>query len=73
MGDENKYERTEQDFYIRVLREMDEVRGNPRLLVLVSHGFIELIANALINLKCKNKKYIKNVGRFSPTPSSCFF
>lgn len=44
---------------MRVFRELHNVQDNDRLLVLVTHGFLELLVNALIDAKCKNAKRIK--------------
>ena len=44
----------------RVLRELQNVADNPRLLVLIAHGFIELLVNTLIDEKCKNSKKLSN-------------
>lgn len=37
-------------------RELASVRDNQRLLVIVTHGFVELFLNAVIDAKCKHGK-----------------
>jgi len=38
--------------------EIARVKGEPRMLVIVVHGFIELMVNALIDAKCKKARKI---------------
>ena len=49
--------------FLRVFRELHNVQDNDRLLVLVTHGFLELLINALIDAKCKNAKRITSNSR----------
>lgn len=44
--------------FIRVFCELWNVRDNDRLLVIVSHGFIELLVNTLVDAKCKTPKKV---------------
>ena len=48
---------------IRVFRELHHVQDDDRLLVLVTHGFIELLVNTLVDAKCKNAKKIRQDDR----------
>ena len=51
---------------IKITREITMVKNNNRLLVLVTHGFIELLVNALIDHYLKNSKKVTNDGRSYP-------
>jgi len=51
---------------IKITREITMVKNNNRLLVLVTHGFIELLINALIDHHLKNSKKVTNDGRSYP-------
>ena len=51
---------------IKITREITMVKNNNRLLVLVTHGFIELLINALIDHYLKNSKKVTNDGRSYP-------
>ncbi|MBI3464953.1 MAG: hypothetical protein HY000_18140 [Planctomycetes bacterium] len=55
-----------KSLFLRVFRELYHVQDNPRLLILISHGFIELLVNALIDAKCKNAKKIISNSRDFP-------
>jgi len=50
----------------KITREMAMVKNNNRLLVLVTHGFIELLVNALIDHYLKNSKKVTNDERLYP-------
>ncbi len=50
----------EDDQLIRFHKEIGRVKDNERLLVLVTHGFIELLVNVIIEAKCKRAKKIKD-------------
>jgi hypothetical protein len=50
----------------RVMFELKRVKNEPRLLVIVTHGLIELIINTLIDAHCKNAKKIANSNRDFP-------
>lgn len=50
----------------KITREMAMVKNNNRLLVLVTHGFIELLVNALVDHYLKNSKKVTNDGRSYP-------
>ena len=52
---------------LRFLAQLRSVGGNPRILVLTTHGFLELLVNAVIDTKCKNgKKKITSNNRDFP-------
>ena len=50
----------EEDQLIKFSREIARVKDNERLLVIVTHGFIELLLNVIIEAKCKRAKKIKD-------------
>lgn len=54
------------DPLMRFFQEIGRVRNDPRLLILVSHGVLELLVNNLIDLKCKNAKRIASDSRGFP-------
>jgi len=51
---------------IKISREMAIVKNNTRLLVLVTHGFLELLVNALVDHYLKNSKKVTNDERLYP-------
>jgi hypothetical protein len=55
-----------RDPFMRFLQEIGRVKDDQRLLLLVSHGVLELLANSLIELKCKNAKRIASDSRGFP-------
>ena len=50
----------------RFLQEITRVKDDQRLLILVSHGVLELFVNALVDAKCKNSKRITSDSRGYP-------
>jgi hypothetical protein len=54
------------DPLIRFFQEIGRVKNDQRLLLLVSHGVLELLVNSLIDLKCKNAKRITSDSRGFP-------
>ena len=50
----------EEDQLIKFGKEIAKVKDNERLLVIVTHGFIELLLNVIIEAKCKRAKKIKD-------------
>ena len=50
----------EEDQLIKFSKEIAKVKDNERLLVIVTHGFIELLLNVIIEAKCKRAKKIKD-------------
>lgn len=50
----------EEDQLIKFSKEIARVKDNERLLVLVTHGEIELLLNVIIEAKCKRAKKIKD-------------
>jgi hypothetical protein len=59
-------EQLKSSLFIRVFRELQHVQDNPRLAVLIAHGFIELLVNAVVDAKCKNAKKITENHRDFP-------
>jgi len=59
-------EHLKSDLIIQVFKELDLVKDHTRLLVLVTHGFIELLTNALIDHYLKNSKKITADSRSYP-------
>lgn len=53
----------ENDMHLKVYRELFLVQGHSRLLVLVAHGFIELMVNTLCDHYLKNGKKITSDSR----------
>jgi uncharacterized protein YutE (UPF0331/DUF86 family) len=56
-------EHLKNDTLIKIHRELALVKSHTRLLVLVSHGFIELLINALVDHHLKKAKKIKSDNR----------
>jgi hypothetical protein len=54
---------------IKIFREMSYSKDNSRLMVLITHGFIELLVNTLIESKCKNSKRLISNRRDYPHSS----
>lgn len=54
------------DLIIQVFKELSLVKDHTRLLVLVTHGFIELLVNALIDHHLKNSKKVTTDSRSYP-------
>ncbi len=50
----------EEDQFIKFSKEIARVKDNERLLVIVTHGEIELLLNVIIEAKCKRAKKIKD-------------
>lgn len=48
---------------IHAIKELERVKHEPRMLVIVTHGFIELMVNTLIDARCKNAKRISGSNR----------
>ncbi len=48
----------EPPLLIRAASELSRVKDEPRLLVIITHGFIDLIVNTLIEKECKHAKQI---------------
>jgi hypothetical protein len=47
----------------RMINQIVNLKDDPRLLILVAHGFVELMINALIDDKLKNAKRITSDSR----------
>lgn len=54
------------DPMIRFFHDLYKVRENQRLVVILSHGFLELLINTLIDANCKNAKKIFSSNRDYP-------
>src|SRR5258706_8857492 len=54
------------DFFSRVMMEITKARDDDRVVVLVAHGFVELMVNTLIEVHCKNGKRIAEGNRDYP-------
>jgi hypothetical protein len=54
------------DAFVRFLGQIAKVQHDQRLLILVSHGVLELLVNGLIDAKCKNAKRIGSDSRGYP-------
>jgi hypothetical protein len=54
------------DAFVRFLGQIAKVQHDQRLLILVSHGVLELLVNGLIDTKCKNAKRIASDSRGYP-------
>jgi len=54
------------DLIMQIFKELSLVKGHTRLLVLVTHGFIELLVNALVDHHLKNSKKVTSDGRSYP-------
>ena len=46
--------------FIQVAKALHESSGNTRSLILIAHGFIELLVNTLIEKKTKHGKRMSN-------------
>ena len=51
---------------MQIFKELSLVKGHTRLLVLVTHGFIELLVNALVDHHLKNSKKVTSDVRSYP-------
>ena len=49
----------EEDQKLKFHKEIARVKDDERLLILVTHGFIELLLNVVIDGKCKRAKKIR--------------
>ena len=52
-----KFNKLEDVFLLKIMQELEIVKGQPRLQILVAHGFIELVIDSLIaaHTKCSKK------------------
>jgi len=46
----------EEDVIFAFFKELNKMSDNQRLLVIVTHGFVELLLNTIIDVKCKHGK-----------------
>ncbi len=58
--------RLEDALAIQIMKELSIVKDHTRLLVLVTHGFIELLVNALADHYLKNSKKVTSDERSYP-------
>ena len=54
------------DPFVRVLRQVSDRNADPRVVVLVAHGLIELMINTLVDHFCRNAKTITSDSRGYP-------
>jgi len=53
---DQKSKNSSDDILLAFYKELEKVRDNQRSLVIISHGFIELILNTIIDIKLKHGK-----------------
>ena len=51
-------DKNRDDYLRKVFLEIDKVKDNVRSIVLVAHGFLELLINTLVENKCQNHNKI---------------
>jgi hypothetical protein len=49
-------EKNNEDVLITFFTELNNIKQNNRSLVIITHGYIELFLNRIIDEKCKNRK-----------------
>jgi len=54
------------DPFVKVLRQVGDRKADPRVVVLVAHGLIELMINTLVDHSCRNAKAITSDTRGYP-------
>ncbi len=54
-----------EEYLKRIFTELEKFKSEDRIIVLISHSFLELLINILIKHKCKNHKKILNSQEFS--------
>jgi len=64
--DRARHEKLVAEPGIQMISQIVRLKDEPRLLILVAHGFVELMVNALIDNKLKNAKRITSDGRGFP-------
>lgn len=47
----------------KIIREIEKVKDNPRALVLITHGFLEMMIDILVKNKCENQGRILSNGQ----------
>jgi hypothetical protein len=52
--------------FMRVMQELNHVKDEARLVVIIAHGFIELMINTMIDRRCRNAKKITDDHRIFP-------
>ena len=50
--------KNKNDYLRKVFLEIDKVKDNDRIIMLIAHGFLELLINTLVGKKCQNHKKI---------------
>ena len=63
---ENVKKRIEENMLLGIMSEIGLLKGHTRLQIFVTHGFLELIMQALIKSKAKNGKKISDDNRSYP-------
>src|SRR5688572_14718691 len=56
----------QDDPVIKIESHLINLQDNPRLLILITHGFLELLINTLVEAKCKSGKKITSSQRDYP-------
>ncbi len=46
------------DVFPRLMKELQDVRDNPRAIILVTHGFLEMMVDILVKEKCRKQSKI---------------
>jgi hypothetical protein len=46
--------------FFRAMQELNRVRGEPNLAIIIAHGMVELMINILVEKKCKHGKRINS-------------
>jgi hypothetical protein len=54
------------DLSLQIFRDLSRATDHPRLLVIITHGFLELLVNALVETKCKHGKRVSKNHRDYP-------
>lgn len=60
---ENVKKRIDENLLLKVLNEISSLKGQPRMQIFITHGFLELLMNVLIKNKAKNGKKITSDNR----------
>jgi hypothetical protein len=53
----------QNDLFPRAMRELERIKDESRLVVIITQGLVELVVNTLVDQKCKDAKQIKSEGR----------
>lgn len=66
---ENIQTRIEENLLLAVMKEISDLKNQPRLQLFITHGFLELIVNILIKERAKNGNKISSDTRSYPYSS----